>query len=401
MKRRRKVGKIGRGRGRLKKRKPPNTLLHITVMRVFFVFFFLLIVANVLSSNRETSARENRVLAQGPEFSLVSVASGTYMSQFEKFLSDQFVGRDFFRGLSVDFKRIGGSRMENDVFLGRNNQLMQDIVSPNQDELQVNIEAIRSFAKRYPNINHSMMLVPDAATVLSDRLPSFAVVSDQTRQMNHVGRELEDYLAWIDVMIPLRNYADEGVFFQTDHHWTSLGAFIAFQEAAGTLGIAGDFNSAFMAFPVTNTFNGTLASRSGFAQNVREDIYVYVPRGDDELIVNFVDEQRRSTSLFDSSKLETYDQYGVFLGGNTSVISIRTTAPDNRRLLIVKDSFANSFVQFLTPYFREIILVDPRYYQGHIDEIMSTYRITDSLILYSGNTFFQDNNLSGVLGGEE
>lgn len=70
------------------------------------------------------------------------------------------------------------------------------------------------------------------------------------------------------------------------------------------------------------------------------------------------------------------------------------------RLLLVKDSYANSFVPFLTPYFREIVLVDPRYYSGTIEDIMDTYRITDVMFLYSGNTFFRDNNLKGVLSGE-
>ena len=118
------------------------------------------------------------------------------------------------------------------------------------------------------------------------------------------------------------------------------------------------------------------------------------------MIVNYVNESKRTTSLYDSSKLETKDQYGVFLGGNTSLIDIRTVSTSQKRLLVVKDSFANSFIPFLAPYYREIVVVDPRYYSGTIEDIMSSYRITDALFLYSGNSFFTDNSISGVFTGE-
>ena len=112
------------------------------------------------------------------------------------------------------------------------------------------------------------------------------------------------------------------------------------------------------------------------------------------------DEGKRTTSLFDSSKLDTKDQYDVFLGGDFSVVDIKTVSTESKRLLLIKDSFADCFVQFLTPYYREIVVVDPRYYSGTIEELLSSYRISEVLFLYSGNTFFTDNNISGVLTGE-
>ena len=118
------------------------------------------------------------------------------------------------------------------------------------------------------------------------------------------------------------------------------------------------------------------------------------------MTVTYVDEARKTTSLYDSSKLETKDQYDVFLGEDCAVTDIKTVSTSSDRLLLVKDSFADCFVQFLTPFYREIIVVDPRYCTNTMDEIMDTYRITDVLILYSGNTFFTDNYISGVFSGE-
>ena len=152
---------------------------------------------------------------------------------------------------------------------------------------------------------------------------------------------------------------------------------------------------------MTDSFNGVLASKSGVGLDEKERIDIYVPtEGDDDVVVNYVDEGKKRTSLYDSSKLETRDKYGVFFGGNTSVMDIRTVSTSQKRLLVVKDSFADCFIPFLTPYYREIVVVDPRYYSGTMADIMDTYRITDVLILYSGNTFMTDNNISGVFTGE-
>ena len=81
-------------------------------------------------------------------------------------------------------------------------------------------------------------------------------------------------------------------------------------------------------------------------------------------------------------------------------MDIRTVSTSEKRLLVVRDSFADCFIPFLAPYYREIVVVDPGLYSGTIADIMDTYRITDMLILYSGNSFFTDNHISGVFTGE-
>ena len=373
----------------------------VTFARLFLLFLFILIVMNMIVPDREMSRGENRSLAVMPDLTANSIMTGSFMSQYESYLSDQFVGRGVFRNLAINVRRLGGNRVEGGVFLGRGNQLLEDIVTGEAEVLWANIEGIRSFVRRYPMVNHHMMIVPDAANVWWDKLPPLANVADQNRQINLVRSELENELTWIDVSGALRE-STEKIYYQTDRYWTSLGAFIAFQSAASALGIHGDSVTEFAAFPVTTNFRGGLATRSGFLPNTTEEIFIYVPRGEGaDIIVNYIDARRRTTTLFEQSMLETGNGHHVFLGGDTSIIIIQTASTSNRRLLMIKDTFANNFVQFLTPYFRDIIIVDPRHYTGTIDEIMAHHRITDSLILYSGNGFFGDNYLVGVMSREE
>ena len=368
---------------------------------IFILTLFLFLIINVIVPDREKSVQENLMLATKPKFRLSSLISGDYDEKFEAYMDDQFVGRDMWRKLKVTVDRIGGSRLENGVYIGTNGQLLEQIEVADENHLAANIKAIKSFSESQSKIPVRMMLVPDAANVLNHSLPSLAKPEDQTQMFSMVRKDLGDSVEWIDVSTELNKHKTEKIYYKTDHHWTTLGAFYAFQAAAPSLGIEGDLSGKYVSYAVSDSFNGMLASKSGVNLGEKEQIDIYVPTEEDtDLIVDYVDEGKRSTSLYDSSKLKEKDQYTVFLGGNSSLLDIRTVSTSTKRLLLVKDSFANSFIPFLTPYYREIVVVDPRYYSGTINDLMDSYRISEVLFLYSGNTFFKDNNISGVFAVE-
>lgn len=368
---------------------------------IFILTLFLFLIINVIVPDREKSVQENRMLATKPKFRLSSLTSGDYDEKFEAYMDDQFVGRDMWRKLKVTVDRIGGSRLENGVYIGTNGQLLEQIEVADENHLAANIKAIKLFSESQSKIPVRMMLVPDAANVLNHSLPALAKPEDQTQMFSMVRKDLGDSVEWIDVSTELNKHKTEKIYYKTDHHWTTLGAFYAFQAAAPSLGIDGDLSGKYVSYTVSDSFNGMLASKSGVNLGEKEQIDIYVPTEEDtDLIVDYVDEGKRSTSLYDSSKLKEKDQYTVFLGGNSSLLDIRTVSTSTKRLLLVKDSFANSFIPFLTPYYREIVVVDPRYYSGTINDLMDSYRISEVLFLYSGNTFFKDNNISGVFAVE-
>ena len=368
---------------------------------LFILILFVFMVINIAVPDREMSEKENRMLAKRPSLTMGTVMNGDFMEQWENYQSDQFAGRDFWRGVKVFLDRLGGARMENGVYIGKGGQLLEEIEVPDDGQSEANLSAIADFAEKYPDIQTSVMLVPDAACILSDSLPAFAGVEDQRQLLGVAEQRLGDSVNWIDAVSVLNNHVSDKLYYKTDHHWTTLAAFYVFRESAASLGIDGEVGDNFASYTISNDFNGVLAAKSGVGLSEKETIDIYAPtQGDDDVVVSYVDEGRKTTSLYDSSKLETRDQYGVFLGGNSSVIDIKTVSPEKKRLLVIKDSFANCFIPFLAPYYREIVVVDPRYYSGTIGDIMDAYRITDALVLYSGNTFFTDNHLSGVLTGE-
>ena len=369
--------------------------------KLFILLLFVFMLVNIAVPDREISEEENRVLEMRPSLSMGTVMNGDFMEQWENYQSDQFAGRDFWRSFKVALDRLGGARMENGVYIGKDGQLMEEIEVPDDGQLEANLSALRQFTEDWPDIRTTVMLIPDAACILSDSLPAFAAVEDQRQLFGVAEQRLGDSVNWVDTVSILNTHTSDKLYYKTDHHWTTQAAFYVFRESASSLGIEGEVGDGFVSYTVSDDFNGVLAAKSGIGLSEKETIDIYAPtQGDDDVVLSYVDEGRKTTSLYDSSKLETRDQYSVFLGGNASVIDIKTVSSSQKRLLVLKDSFANCFIPFLAPYYREIVVVDPRYCSGTMEDIMDTYRITDALVLYSGNTFFTDNHLSGVLTGE-
>lgn len=367
---------------------------------LFLIMLGIICLFNLVSGDKEYSEKENRMLQQRPQFTLAGIESGRLMEQYESYLSDQFVGRNFWVSLKTRIDLLAGKRESNGVFKGENHYLLEDIASPDQEQMAQNIEAIESFENKYQDIPMYMMLVPNAANIESGKLPGFAVTEDQNQIFRNIQKELGDYINWVDVTKTLKKHKSEDIYYHTDHHWTTLGAFYAFQELASSMKLDTSKVSEWKSYAVTSEFNGTLSATSGYETGYEEPIYIYAPENIEdapEVVVNYVNEKKKTATLYDSSKLEEKDKYAMFLGGNYPMIDIRTTADTTDRLLLIKDSYANCLVPFLVPYYREIIIIDPRYYYGDITEVMESNKITSVLFLYNGNTFVEDNSINGVL----
>ena len=380
--------------------------IRVTMIVIFVAFLALVSGGSLLMKDREFSPNENRYLAEPPRLTVDNILSGKFQDGLENYLRDQICFRDGWITVKTGIQKACKDTDIGGAYVGKDGYDFEKITPEDVDEKQItrNVKAVQDFfAKVSENVEKerlSFLLVPSSGLVMEDKLPAHARLFDQAKYIDQIEKQMTDCRV-TDVRKDLLSHKDDYIYYKTDHHWTTLGAFYAFQAAAPSLGIEGDLSGKYVSHAVSNSFNGMLASKSGVNLGEKEQIDIYVPTEEDtDLIVDYVDEGKRSTSLYDSSKLKEKDQYTVFLGGNSSLLDIRTVSTSTKRLLLVKDSFANSFIPFLTPYYREIVVVDPRYYSGTINDLMDSYRISEVLFLYSGNTFFKDNNISGVFAVE-
>lgn len=374
----------------------------------FFAWIFLGMLGgacliNFFVKDKEFSSAENRMLQQKPKITLSALESGRWMEQYESYVSDQFAGRNFWVSLKTRMDLLSGKRKSNGVFKGSDGYLLEEIATPNKEQMNANLEAMLLFRQNQEAIPMYMMLVPNAANIEADKLPRFAVTCDQKKQFAEIKKKLGDSYQWVDVSSALETHKTEEIYYRTDHHWTTLGAYYGFCELADSMGLDLSVIADMKPYAVSNSFNGTLSSTSGYETDRKEPIYIYASEdleNTTQVIVNNVNEQKKTATLYDMSKLDGKDQYALFLGGNAPRIDIKTTSESKERLLLIKDSYANSVIPFLIPYYQEIIVIDPRYYYDDIQSVMTEEQISSVLFLYNGNTFVEDNSISGVLQNE-
>lgn len=352
----------------------------------------------VLDEDRIFSDQENRNLAQFPEISVESVFTGEFMSEFETYLADQFPVRDACIKIKTAALRASGQKLIGDYYLANDNYLIQKDSPCDWEQVDEMLGLINKMSKEYENVNVSFMLAPTAMSIYEDKLP-YTAETTQLETMDEIESKLDDSVNYIDIYDAIYEKRAMGMYYKTDHHWTSRAAYVAFGCYADSLGISySDSDYSFMA--VTNEFQGTCASGSGIYEAM-DLIEICVPNNSEgTYVVNYVESMKKNASLFDSSKLEIKDKYQVFMGGNHSQVDITTNAKTGRNLLLIKDSYGNCMVPILTSHFDKIIVVDPRYFCGDIYEVMATYRINEVLFMYNVNSFVTDNSLDVMLAKE-
>ena len=366
---------------------------------LFGIFILAVLIINFLVPDRGFSQKENRVLASRPAISVSQLTSGKFADGYETYVNDQFFLRDWWIILRATAQRILGNTEENGVFLGKNGYLMEDFTAPSQERLNRTVNAMIDFAARHSDLSQYALIAPNAVNILSDKLPALAAATDQNPYLDATAAALEKAgVTFVDVRDTLSQHKDDGIYYHTDHHWTTQGAYFAYMQLAKVLGIDSSSIS-YDKLPVSMSFQGTLSAKSGFRASEKEEMDVFLPRDDSvpSSVVNYVDEQKKTASFYDTSKLETRDKYAMFFNGNHGKVVITTPTEENRTLLVIKDSYANSLIPFLAPYYRKIVMVDPRYFYDDLEELMQVEEIQEVLYLYNANTFYSDTSLELAL----
>ena len=276
---------------------------------------------------------------------------------------------------------------------------MEEFKAPDQAQYDATVKAMTDFQQKQSDLRQYALIAPNSINILSNRLPAFAPVQDQNLWLDSLSDSLTDAgVTFIDVRSTFKDHKMEDLYYHTDHHWTTQGAYYAYLQAAKAMGIDTSSDTYDKA-PVTRSFQGTLSAKSGFRSGEKDEIDVFLPTGDQALssVVNYVDEQKKSASFYDTEKLGTRDKYALFFGGNHAQIKINTPTETDNTLLVLKDSYANSFVPFLAQHYRKIIMVDPRYYFGNLEQLIQVENVQEVLYLYNANTFFSDTSLELAL----
>ena len=371
-----------------------RTRHNLCILCLFVLVLIVVCLAGLIAKDRPFSDTENRSLAQKPALSASALADGSFFSGLDSWYSDQFPARDGWISMHLWQIRRLGQKESGGVYLGRD-RLLAAPETPDEAAVAGTVAAVNAFSAQHPELNMNLMLVPGAAAILTDALPKNAPVRDQLQDIRAIQEQLDGSITVLEAGSVLSAHAQEEIYYKTDHHWTSLGAYLVYAANAPALGL--DPNQGFDVYTVSEDFEGTLSSKSG-SHAMRDHVEIYGLQDPDlKYYVSYGEEGGKVCSIYDREALDAKDKYTVFFGGNHDKVEIRTTANNGKSLLLFKDSYANCFVQFLLPGYERITIIDPRYYYGTLDSILNA-GVTDVLFLYSADTLVRDTSLADVLG---
>lgn len=348
-------------------------------------------IADVISDDRLFSENENRRLAEKPTLSKEAVLDGSYMEDYETYVTDQFIGRDTWVELKTRADILLQKKDINGVYLGKDDYLIEQHLPRDisQEKVDRKIALLKKLVDKY---NAKAMLVPTADNILTDKLPSRAGYYDQNVFLEQVEEVIgEENL--INVYDTLKEHSDEYIYYRTDHHWTSLGAYYGYVEwkkKAGTTAIE-TFNPLEMV-TVTEEFLGTLHSRINLPW--QEDSIQIFPETLNRIPEITYDFGTKTYNYYETKYLDTKNKYGYFLDDNHPFVEIDTGYRRGRELVIIKNSYANCLIPLLANHYDKIYAVDLRYYNGTLAGLIDQYITpqTDVLVLYDCIHFIEDFN---------
>ena len=355
---------------------------------VFIAFIALFFIWNLIKPQKGFSEVENRTLQTRPQFSLSSFFGGSFTKQYEDYVTDQFALRDGWTSLKARAELISGKQENNGVYLCKGGTLIEGYTAPSEDKLDFNLDAVNKLSES-SDASVYFALIPSAAEIWRDLLPDGAPNDSQKSIIDHA----YDYVSCstADIYSALQQHAGEGIFYRTDHHWTTLGAYYGYCALADAMGFEPVPLESYTARKVTDSFYGTTWSSSGFSWVGPDSITTYVEQGDAR-ITNYPAGSAETGTLYDESYLDLKDKYSYFYGGNTPLLEIET-GNDGPSLLILRDSYMDSLSPFLFAHFSRISVVDLRYYKLSLSTYIADKGFDDILVCYSVPNFSTDDSI--------
>lgn len=359
------------------------------IVYVFFSFIMILTFFDIVKKNNTFSELENRSFARKPIFSISSFVEGKYRDKYEEYINDNFIFRNQWINLKSISEYTLGKLENNNIIYGKKNYMFEKNISYDKERFKNNIDSINKFIDIYEG-RVTTMIVPNSYTIYKEYVPWGIDLLNQEKLIEEVykGNSKDRN---IDLISLFKKNKEKYIYYKTDHHWTSYGAYLAYKAYIESLGEKPiDLNS--LKKNEVKGFYGTYFSKAK-SFNAKSDVLTYYDV--DNIIMNIQGEVFES--LYDYDKLNTRDKYSVFIRGNNGLTIIENKSiKEDKKLLIFKDSFANSMIPFLSQNFQEIHVVDLRSFSQKVSEYIKDTNFNEVLILYNMENFLRDINISRI-----
>ncbi|GHV46196.1 hypothetical protein FACS189499_00820 [Clostridia bacterium] len=369
------------------------------ILLLFPVMTFVFMPDDYRAAN-SFSENENRFRQKFPELSLSTVTDKSFMKGFEKYVSDRFFAREELIALKNESDKLSGKTEINDVYIA-DGRMVESFPEYDAEKFEKNVNAVENFAKRHASVPVYFTLIPNAAEIYKDTLPPFSPSASQVEFIGNAYAAVPSATG-VDVYPELKSAAEAGnyIYYRTDHHWTTFGAYMAYNILSGIMGFT--MPPSFDVETAAEDFRGTLYSKT-LDRSVSPDTieYWHIPESDGGdppttlEILKYV-EYGSYDSMYFREYLARKDKYSSFLGGNDPVVKIKSELPDSEnggKLLVIKDSYSHCLAPFLAKSFGEVTLLDMRYINIDYRELVNVEDYDAVLFFYNVITFAEDTDI--------
>jgi hypothetical protein len=405
---------------------------------LFMLVLFCIAALNILiTDDRTISESEKRTLAVAPSLEWEtlkweSLTSGKFAEQFDLFINDRFLLRDTITKIGFRFEDIrglsGNEKTElvtikrGDLFavapgppidtynpadtrtekkqpaaaeIGELIKLEGDFVNQvllvgdrgmevpgfNKEFGKYYADSVAGFVSRIgSDVPVYVVLIPSQISFLhSDRYSDIG--ADQEAGIEYFYSLLSDRVTPVDAYTALENHKDEYIYFRTDHHWTALGAYYVYCgiiEAAGSEAVSLDQYT----IEEVPDFLGSMYSvtqSERMAENP-DTLEIYMPFVEHDYRV-YLDDVGQEKPIIDMTYNWNPNKYQIFISSDRELAVIENEVESSQKILIVKDSYGNALIPFLMPHYREIHIIDPRYFNHNVIQYFEENGIDDILFI--------------------
>lgn len=356
---------------------------------VFCGFLAVMSVLLWVLPKQDFSVAEKRYLEKTPDFNWKNLSSGQFGADMESYMADHIPARNFFVGLNAYADLYTGRQVSKGVYTAKNGRLVQAPVVWNEVQAQKNMKAITDFAGILGR-PVDLMLIPSAGWAARNQILGLSDPYEDDALISRLYGLCGENVNTLDFVSVLEAQEDPAsLYYRTDHHWTTEGAYLAYeaymQELKRPYRSREDFT-----VETVHGFQGSTYSESALWLTAPEDIALW--HGSDDLTVVNGENPESHDGVFYRERLDQADKYTVFLDGNHSLV--RITNPDAEgKLLVIRDSYSNCLGTLLAESYGEVVLVDLRYYKAPVSELCREEVFDNVLVCYSMDNIMTDTNL--------
>lgn len=362
----------------------------ILTVIIFVAILWSGLILLIFLPKEDVSLNEKRKLMTFPKPSISKILNGSWEADFETYISDHFPERKNLAAIDSYFKYYTGRNGSNGVYKSDDGYIINTPVKCDYEKLDANISSLNTFVEN-TGIDTKLLVVPSTGYIMEDKLPPVHTQYKDGEIIDYIAKSIEN-ITMIDVQNSFKENSDKAIYYKTDHHWTSLGAYMAYEVYAKQTetDVRKDFD-----VQAVYDFYGTTYSKSAFWNESPDTIELWkYPISVTVTIDDGVGESSYDT-LFFENHLEEMDKYPVFLDGNHSFERIiNNDNPDGKRVLVIKDSFAHCFVPFMIESYSQIDMVDLRYYLNNVSFLTEENCYDELLVLYGISNMCEANDLS-------